>query len=254
MFWIHFTWNIVHCSPQLKKWPEINTWAFSFCGLGCDCQRENKTTLQDLFHYCVGKARAAKGEWSRILLKLMLNPKIVTIIQKSYTPAAPGVVSCAGADQRHERKQNCRLKTVFPGTQTSGDCNSHLRAGWEENTSLCCLWPCGSSGAVCWAPVWGCWIKFPTHNACPVLCAGEGCGGHWTWPNTSQGVQWLDAIWGVQEGFSGNGMIKCKSEFILMSCVCPFLSAFIRASFSFPFCSFIVSGSQRKGNLDYLWF
>lgn len=41
------------------------------------------------------------------------NPKIVTIIQKSYTPAAPGVVSSAGADQRHERKQNFRLLCYY---------------------------------------------------------------------------------------------------------------------------------------------
>lgn len=78
----------------------------------------------------MAKARAVMGEWSRILLKLMLE--ILTNILKSYTPSAPGVVSSAGADQR---EQNFRLKTVFPVLgrgeipKPQETCRSHLGAG-----------------------------------------------------------------------------------------------------------------------------
>lgn len=55
------------------------------------------------------------------------NPKIVTIIQKSYTPAAPGVVSSAGADQRHERKQNFRLLCYYGDREAANTWSEHGR-------------------------------------------------------------------------------------------------------------------------------
>lgn len=55
----------------------------------------------------------------------MLDPDILTTILKSHIPAAPGVVFSAGADGGIERKQNCRLKTVFP--ELEGEKHPNLR-------------------------------------------------------------------------------------------------------------------------------
>lgn len=93
------------------------------------------------------------------------DPEILTNTPKSYTPAAPGVVSSAGAAQRHERKQNCRLKT-FPSRwekpKPQQTCRSLLRAGQQcccpgENSRVgaasvggkhISVMPCASSGSL----------------------------------------------------------------------------------------------------------
>lgn len=95
---------------------------------------------------------------------------------------------------------------------------------------------CGGSARVTALEAWGCLlnttlgagvagIKFLTRSARTVPCAGEGCA------STSVGTEPVHShgkhspvcaavgmqLWEAQEGwFSGNGMIKCKSEFVLM--------------------------------------
>lgn len=58
----------------------------------------------------MSKARAVNGEGISLLPGSSIRPVLLKL--KSFLPAASGVVSSAGADPRHERKQNCRLDIV----------------------------------------------------------------------------------------------------------------------------------------------
>lgn len=212
----------------------------------------------------------------------MLDPDILTNILQSYTPAAPGVVSSAGADQRQERKQKCRLKTVFPvlgrgeipTPKPRETRRSHLRAGqwcccpgqgsrvgWGK-TSLCCLcravamWQPWEPGAVRQTPVWGWgyWDKVPA--LCRVwwgLC--QHLGG--TEPPHSQGKHIpVSAVMGSAGRLIFWEWDDLVQIWVYVGAVCPPLPACFHQGqcFSFPFCSFIVSGSERKGKGDYLQF